>query len=192
MTITQKLAAAVGGGKAEQPSSYPPASSLATNATTSASPQGAMEQAGAGAYQQNSTYTGTATDASTYGASQGAYTGAAPHLGGAAVGQTSAGDMVCVQGNVAAPVPVGEKKFIVTEDHAVQKQRVERWTEHQPVEREYRTTVAETGHVSAGATSVEGTTAGERIVNEHTCYPTSQTTITGVAGHTADTTNRVL
>lgn len=164
MTITQKIAQVVGGHKSSEQAT-----------TTSSSPVGTMEQAGAGEHR--------------VGAAD--YTSGQHHLSAAgAGGQTMAGEMVCVPGNVAAPVPVGEKKFIVTEDHAVQKQRVERWTEHQPVEREYRTTVAETGHVQAGAVAVEGAKAGERVVNEHTCYPTNTTTVHGVAGQSADT-NRV-
>lgn len=112
---------------------------------------------------------------------------ASTHTGGA-IGSGLDGATVCVPGNVAAPVPVGEKKFIVTEDHAVAKERVERWTEHQPVEREFVTKVEETGKVSAGTTHAEGAIGAERVVNEHTCYPTNTTTVTGVAGDTKPTT----
>lgn len=168
-----------------------------TGTTSSASPAGTMEQAGAGEYSTHSTgVTGTTatTHAATteYGHVAGAVGGGLGHHGNVAA-TPAAGDMVCVPGNVAAPVPVGEKKFIVTEDHAVQKQRVERWVEHQPVEREFVTRVEETGVVSAGATVAEGAAGAERVVNEHTCYPTSTTTIHGVAGQSAGVeSNRIV
>lgn len=191
MTIASAIKSVLPGHKAQGATSNTTTEHQAyTGTTTSNSPAGMMEQAGAGEYvgeQQtagaSTGATGAATQstyaggASTYGSS-GAGSGAMGGIGGA----SAMGDMVCVPGNVAAPVPVGEKKFIVTEDHAVQKQRVERWVEHQPVEREFVTRVEETGVVTAGATSAEAALGQERVVNEHTCYPVSQTTIHGVAG----------
>lgn len=106
-----------------------------------------------------------------------------------ATGYEQAADMVCVRGNVAAPVPVGEKRFTVTEDHAVEKERVERWTEHVPVTREYVTKVEETGEVFQKAAYAETGVAAETVVNETTCYPVGQTTVSGVAANT-DVDNR--
>lgn len=91
------------------------------------------------------------------------------------------------QSGAAAPVQTGATHFAVTEDHAVEKERTERWTEHTPVEREYRTRVEEVGvHAQPGWT--EGAVGQERIVGASTAYPTNTTTVTGVAGRNIDNT----
>lgn len=116
---------------------------------------------------------------------------AAPVTGtsSAAAYEQPAADMVCVSGNVAAPVPVGEKRFTVTEDHAVEKERVERWTEHVPVTREYVTKVQATGEVFNQTAYAETGVATEQVLDEHTCYPVGTTTVSGVAANT-DVDNR--
>lgn len=98
---------------------------------------------------------------------------------------TATGD-VCMAGDGKAPVPTGERYFVVVEDHVVIKERVERWEEHQPIEREYVTRVEETGVVTTSPVYREGAIGPDRIVHESTCYPTEATTITGVAGVPVD------
>lgn len=86
----------------------------------------------------------------------------------------------------ASPVETGSTHFAVTEDHVVEKERAERWVEHQPVEREYVTRVEEVG-ARPQAGWAEGGVAQERVVGAATAFPTNTQTITGVAGRNLDT-----
>lgn len=134
-----------------------------TQTTNSASAYGATDRAGAG----NPASAGAVGGGLAAGA-----TGTNTHSEGVAV----------APGNTTAPVPTGEKKFTVIEDHAQEKERVERWVEHQPVQREYVTKVEETGHTQAHPKYTEGAHGTERIVGQQTSYPVNTTTVTGVAG----------
>lgn len=121
----------------------------------------------------------TATGASTGYGSGGVVSGASDG--------TRTDSQVQVQGYQEAPVNTGEKVFTVTEDHAVEKERRERWVEHQPVEREYVTKVEATGRDTTGPVTAEGGRATEAVVNEATAYNTGTTTVQGVQGHPAQT-----
>lgn len=111
---------------------------------------------------------------------------------GAAYGSTGAAEtmgadgQVCVPGYQEAPVNTGEKVFRVGEDHEVEKERIERWVEHRPVEREYVTKVQPTGKVIEGSVTADMGVATVRDVKEFTCYNTGTTVVQGVQGNPID------
>lgn len=119
-----------------------------------------------------------ATNASGYG--QGGV------VSGASQGVRSEG-MVRVPGYQEAPVNVGEQYFTVKEDHYVEKERREKWVEHQPVEREYVTSVQATGKAIEGGVTAGAARATERELQEHTAFNTGTTTVQGVQGNPEST-----
>lgn len=119
---------------------------------------------------KNTSYSSNTTGATEYGST----------------GNTGADGQVCVPGFQQAPVNTGEKLFRVGEDHEVEKERVERWVEHKPVEREYVTKVAPTGKVFEGGVTADRGAVTEREVKEFTCYNTGSTVVQGVQGNPVD------
>lgn len=137
---------------------------------------------GATGYSTGYTDAGVANTAAT---NQSAY-GEGGVVSGASGGATTDGQ-VRVSGYQQAPVNTGEKVFTVTEDHAVEKERRERWVEHQPVEREYVTKVEPTGRVQEGAVTAEAGAATEREIRQETGFNTGTTTVQGVQGNPVST-----